>query len=59
MPELSMKEMPEKFRVTEQVDLKDYLYDGDAMRSLSGKGCHCGIGRIDVHIGSAGGKAEA
>ena len=35
------------------------VIDIDYMRSLSGKGCHCGIGRIDVHIGSAGGKAEA
>lgn len=38
--QLHLKEMPEKFRVTEQVDLKDYLYDGDAMRSLSGKKLH-------------------
>lgn len=28
------------FVVTEQEDLKDYLYDGDAMRSLSGKKLH-------------------
>ena len=31
---------PEKFEVKEQEDLKDYLYDGDAMRSLSGKKLH-------------------
>lgn len=31
---------PAVFEVTEQVDLKDYLYDGDAMRTLSGKKLH-------------------
>ncbi|MEG0368767.1 MAG: phosphatidylglycerol lysyltransferase domain-containing protein [Hungatella sp.] len=31
---------PEKFEITEQVDLKDYLYDGEAMRTLSGKKLH-------------------
>lgn len=31
---------PEKFEVTEQEDLKDYLYDGDAMRKLSGRKLH-------------------
>lgn len=31
---------PERFQVTEQEDLKDYLYDGDAMRTLSGKKLH-------------------
>lgn len=31
---------PEKFVIEEQVDLKDYLYDGDAMRTLSGKKLH-------------------
>lgn len=29
-----------KFRVAEQSDLKDYLYDGDKMRTLSGKKLH-------------------
>ena len=32
--------MPDKFKITEQVDLKDYLYDGNAMRTLSGKKLH-------------------
>ena len=32
--------MPDKFKITEQVDLKDYLYDGYAMRTLSGKKLH-------------------
>ena len=31
---------PEKFEVKEQEDLKDYLYDSGAMRSLSGKKLH-------------------
>ena len=31
---------PEKYEVTEQEDLKDYLYDGEALRSLSGKKLH-------------------
>ena len=36
---LKLKES-EDFVVTEQEDLKDYLYDGDALRSLSGKKLH-------------------
>ena len=36
---LHLKES-EDFVVTEQVDLKDYLYDGEAMRKLSGKKLH-------------------
>ena len=31
---------PEKYLVREQEDLKDYLYDGEAMRTLSGKKLH-------------------
>ncbi len=30
----------DEFEVTEQEDLKDYLYDGDAMRNLSGRKLH-------------------
>ena len=37
---LGLKNMPDKFKITEQVDLKDYLYDGNAMRTLSGKKLH-------------------
>ena len=36
---LHLKES-EDFVVTEQEDLKDYLYDGEAMRKLSGKKLH-------------------
>lgn len=36
---LHLKESPD-FEVIEQEDLKDYLYDGDAMRNLSGKKLH-------------------
>ena len=35
-----LKMDPEKFEVKEQEDLKDYLYDAGAMRSLSGKKLH-------------------
>lgn len=31
---------PEKFMIEEQEDLKDYLYDGEAMRTLAGKKLH-------------------
>ena len=31
---------PREYEVEEQVDLKDYLYDGEAMRTLSGKKLH-------------------
>lgn len=36
---LNLKDSNE-FEVTEQEDLKDYLYDGDAMRALSGRKLH-------------------
>lgn len=36
---LHLKESPD-FEVTEQEDLKDYLYDGQAMRTLAGKKLH-------------------
>lgn len=31
---------PEQFSVTEQTDLKDYLYDGQALKTLAGKKLH-------------------
>ena len=31
---------PKEYEVEEQVDLKDYLYDGEAMRTLAGKKLH-------------------
>ena len=37
---LGLMEQTDRFLVKEQEDLKDYLYDGDAMRSLSGKKLH-------------------
>lgn len=37
---LALKLDPERFCVTEQEDLKDYLYDGEAMRTLAGKKLH-------------------
>jgi len=33
-------ESDKRFKVKEQEELKDYLYDGDAMRSLAGKKLH-------------------
>lgn len=36
---LHLKDSPD-FEVVEQDDLKDYLYDGDAMRTLAGKKLH-------------------
>ena len=36
---LHLKESPD-FQVTEQEDLKDYLYDGEALRTLAGKKLH-------------------
>lgn len=36
---LHLKESPD-FEVVEQDDLKDYLYDGDALRTLAGKKLH-------------------
>lgn len=36
---LHLKETPD-FEVVEQDDLKDYLYDGDALRTLAGKKLH-------------------
>lgn len=37
---LRLAEMPERFQVTEQEDLKDYLYEGEKLRTLSGKKLH-------------------
>lgn len=37
---LGLKEQTDRFVVTEQEDLKDYLYEGDALRTLSGKKLH-------------------
>ncbi len=35
-----LKPDPELFEIKEQVDLKDYLYDAEAMRTLAGKKLH-------------------
>lgn len=37
---MALKLDPDRFEVIEQEDLKDYLYDGEAMRKLSGKKLH-------------------
>ena len=35
-----LKLNPAEFQITEQEDLKDYLYDGEALRTLAGKKLH-------------------
>ena len=37
---LKLEEQTDRFLVTEQEDLKDYLYDGEKLRTLSGKKLH-------------------
>lgn len=37
---LKLEEHTDRFLVTEQEDLKDYLYEGDKLRTLSGKKLH-------------------
>lgn len=37
---LDLEGRKNQFRITEQTDLRDYLYDGNALRSLSGKKLH-------------------
>lgn len=39
---------PEKYLVEEQVDAKDYLYDGEAMRTLAGKKLHKKKNRVNA-----------
>ena len=43
-----LKLPPEKYLVEEQVDAKDYLYDGDAMRTLTGKKLHKKKNRVNA-----------
>lgn len=52
---LKLKESPD-FEVKEQVDLKDYLYDGEAMRTLSGKKLHKKKNHINSFIKSYDGR---
>lgn len=54
---LKLKENP-GFEVKEQEDLKDYLYDGDALRSLSGKKLHKKKNNLNNFIKSYDGRFE-
>lgn len=49
---------PERFEVTEQEDLKDYLYDGDAMRALSGKKLHKKKNHLNAFLKEYDGRYE-
>ena len=56
--QLGLKNMPDKFKITEQVDLKDYLYDGNAMRTLSGKKLHKKKNHLNAFKREYGGRYE-
>lgn len=47
-----------KFRITEQEDLKDYLYDGDALRTLAGKKLHKKKNNINAFMREYEGRFE-
>ena len=49
---------PEKFEVTELDDLKDYLYDGNAMRTLAGKKLHKKKNRFNGFLKTYEGRYE-
>ena len=50
---------PEKFEVTELDDLKDYLYDGNAMRTLAGKKLHKKKNRLNGFLKTYEGRYES
>lgn len=49
---------PEEFSIEEAVDLKDYLYDGEAMRTLSGRKLHKKKNRVNSFIRTYEGRYE-
>lgn len=49
---------PAKFEVKEQEDLKDYLYDGDALRTLAGKKLHKKKNNLNAFVKAYEGKIE-
>ena len=49
---------PEKFEVTELDDLKDYLYDGNAMRTLAGKKLHKKKNHVNAFLREYDGRYE-
>lgn len=54
---LKLKENPD-FEVVEQDDLKDYLYDGEALRTLAGKKLHKKKNNLNNFIKSYDGRFE-
>ena len=54
---LELKDSPD-FAVTEQVDLKDYLYDGEAMRTLSGRKLHKKKNHVNAFLKEYEGRYE-
>jgi len=54
---LKLKENPD-FEVIEQEDLKDYLYDGEALRTLSGKKLHKKKNNLNNFLKSYEGRYE-
>lgn len=48
----------EKYLVEEQTDAKDYLYDGDAMRTLAGRKLHKKKNRVNAFKKAYGGRYE-
>ncbi|MCI9636375.1 MAG: DUF2156 domain-containing protein [Hungatella sp.] len=49
---------PEKYQVTEQEDLKDYLYDGEALRTLAGKKLHKKKNHLNAFVKEYKGRYE-
>lgn len=49
---------PAEFSIEEAVDLKDYLYDGEAMRTLSGRKLHKKKNRVNSFIRTYEGRYE-
>lgn len=49
---------PARFEVTEQEDLKDYLYDGEALRTLAGKKLHKKKNNYNSFVKAYEGRAE-
>ena len=49
---------PARFQVTEQEDLKDYLYDGEALRTLAGKKLHKKKNNYNAFVKAYEGRVE-
>ena len=49
---------PEKYEVAENEDMKDYLYDGEAMRTLAGKKLHKKKNNLNAFLKEYGDRAE-